>query len=71
MNDLDERMLKAELEIDRLIEGMKEMYASMKDMKAELHAIQRHLNQIKYFAMGAVALYAGNSTGILKFIVGL
>lgn len=71
MDDLEKRVLQAEMEIARLIDSVKDMYKSLTDMKSELHAIQKTLNQIKYFAMGGLMIYLGDTAGIMKLFMGV
>ena len=68
MQEFNERLLKVELDVENLASTVKEMTNSFKDMSSELHAIQKHLNQIKYFALGAVALGATNAGPVLKLL---
>lgn len=69
--EIKERVLKLEVSIDMLEASVHRLGKDFHSMERELHAIQKILTQIKWFAMGATMIYLGDSTGILKVIVGL
>ena len=68
MDDTEVRLTKMEMEVDILKREFHGLSTEAMGMKEELRAIQKNLNQIKWFAMGATALYASSTTGMLKFI---
>lgn len=68
MEELKDRMIRAEMDIGNLQSEFHRLVTDFKGMRQELHAIQKSLNQIKYFAMGALMIYAGSTTGLIKFV---
>ena len=73
VDNIEDRTLKLEwnqLDHSRVIN---ELRSDANEINTELRAIQDTLKQIKWFAMGATALYLADSMGIsnlLKMIVG-
>lgn len=69
--EIKERVLKLEVSIDMLEGAVHRLGKDFHSMERELHAIQKILTQIKWFAMGATMIYLGDSTGVLKVLIGL
>jgi predicted HAD superfamily Cof-like phosphohydrolase len=66
MDDLKERLLKVEISIDSLYDSVSELRRSNRLLTDELAGIQKNLTQIKYFAMGALALMTVDKIGLLE-----
>lgn len=71
MQELKDRVTRVEIDVEAIkvaVTGLDQDFRSLRD---ELRAIQKVLVQIKYFAMGAVALYAFDSHGLGSVISAL
>ena len=66
MDDLELRIVKIEMELDAVRNSVTSLSGEIMGVKEELHSIQKILNQIKWFAMGATLIYTGSVTGALK-----
>jgi uncharacterized coiled-coil protein SlyX len=68
MSDLENRVVKLEVTTDNHAEDIKELRNTSADLKATLHAIEKSLNQIKYLAIGALAVVVLQTAGVEKVI---
>jgi uncharacterized coiled-coil protein SlyX len=68
MSDLENRVVKLEVTTDNHAEDIKELRATSADLKLTLHAIEKSLNQIKYLAIGALAVVILQTAGVEKVI---
>lgn len=66
MSDLENRVVKLEVTTENHAEDIKELRENSADMKITLHAIEKNLNQIKYLAIGALAVVIAQTMGIDK-----
>lgn len=64
MQELENRITKAEFRLDHHEKTLDALQDSTEDFRASLHAIETTLSQIKWFAMGASALYFADSMGL-------
>lgn len=68
MIDLEHRIAKAEWRLDTHDDTLRDLQNSTEDFRQSLHAIQSTLSQIKWFAMGATALYMADYMGLSAFL---
>lgn len=70
--ELEHRIIKLELKVDDHAEELKKLQDISSDLRKSLAGIEKTLAQIKYLAMGAVAVVVAQSVGIdkaIKFIL--
>lgn len=70
--ELEHRIIKLELKVDDHAEELKKLQDISADLRKSLAGIEKTLAQIKYLAMGAVAVVVAQSVGIdkaLKFLL--
>ena len=65
---MEDRIIKLEVEMEALGKSVDRLTHGAELLTQEVRNIQKVLTQIKYFAMGMGALYAMDSTGVLKII---
>lgn len=69
MSDLlENRVVRLEVRTDNHTEDIKELRDTTLDMKSTMHSIEKNLAQIKYIAIGALAVVVAQSMGIDKAI---
>jgi hypothetical protein len=71
--DLETRVVKIEVTQENHAEDIKELRETSVDMKSSLHSIEKNLAQIKYLALGALAVVLAQSVGLdkaLKLLLG-
>ena len=61
---LETRVVKLEVRSENHDEDIKELRESHLDMKTTMHSIEKSLNQIKYLAIGALAVVVAQSMGL-------
>jgi uncharacterized coiled-coil protein SlyX len=66
--ELEHRIIKLELKVDDHAEELKKLQDISADLRKSLAGIEKTLAQIKYLAMGAVAVVVAQSVGIDKAI---
>jgi uncharacterized coiled-coil protein SlyX len=66
--ELEHRIIKLELKVDDHAEELKKLQDISLDLRNSLAGIERTLAQIKYLAMGAVAVVVAQSIGIDKAV---
>jgi chlorite dismutase len=66
MQEIENRLTKAEFRLDHHDRTLDALQDSSEDFRKSLHAIEATLSQIKWFAMGASALYFADSMGITQ-----
>jgi uncharacterized coiled-coil protein SlyX len=66
--ELEHRIIKLELKVDDHAEELKKLQDISADLRKSLAGIEKTLSQIKYLAMGAVAVVVAQSVGIDKAI---
>ena len=66
--ELEHRIIKLELKVDDHAEELKKLQDMSSDLRKSLAGIEKTLAQIKYLAMGAVAVVVAQSVGIDKAI---
>lgn len=66
--ELEHRIIKLELRVDDHQEELKKLQDISSDLRKSLAGIEKTLAQIKYLAMGAVAVVVAQSVGIEKAI---
>jgi chlorite dismutase len=66
MQELESRVSKVEWTLEHHAEALDALQDSTEDFRKSLHAIEATLSQIKWFAMGASALYFADSLGITQ-----
>jgi len=64
--ELEHRIIKLELKVDDHAEELKKLQDISADLRKSLAGIEKTLAQIKYLAMGAVAVVVSQSVGIDK-----
>ena len=65
---LENRVIRLEVQIDNHEEDIKELRGSHMDLKKTMGSIEKNLAQIKYIAIGALAVVVAQSMGIDKAI---
>lgn len=66
--ELEHRIIKLELKVDDHADELKKLQDISVDLRRSLAGIEKTLAQIKYLAMGAVAVVVAQSVGIDKAI---
>lgn len=66
--ELEHRIIRLELKVDGHADELKKLQDISLDLRNSLAGIERTLAQIKYLAMGAVAVVVTQSVGIEKAI---
>ena len=66
--ELEHRIIKLELRVDDHQEELKKLQDISSDLRKSLAGIEKTLAQIKYLAMGAVAVVIAQSVGIDKAV---
>jgi uncharacterized coiled-coil protein SlyX len=66
--ELEHRIIKLELKVDDHADELKKLQDISADLRKSLAGIEKTLAQIKYLAMGAVAVVVAQSVGIDKAI---
>lgn len=66
--DLENRVTKLEVITDNHADDIKELRETSTTMKISLQSIQKTLDQIKYVAIGALAVVVAQSVGLDKAI---
>lgn len=66
--ELEHRIIKLELKVDDHAGELKKLQDISVDLRRSLAGIEKTLAQIKYLAMGAVAVVVAQSVGIDKAI---
>lgn len=66
--DLETRVVKLEVTQENHAEDIKELRDTSVEMKGTLHSIEKNLSQIKYLALGALAVVVAQSIGLDKAI---
>lgn len=64
--ELEHRVIKLELRVDDHQEELKKLQDISSDLRKSLAGIEKTLAQIKYLAMGAVAVVVAQSVGLDK-----
>lgn len=64
MSEIEHRIAKAEWRLDTHDDTLRDLQNSTEDFRQSLHAIQSTLSQIKWFAMGATAIYMADYMGL-------
>jgi uncharacterized coiled-coil protein SlyX len=70
--ELEHRVIKLELRVDDHAEELKKLQDISTDLRNSLAGIEKTLAQIKYLAMGAVAVVLAQTVGLkeaLKFFM--
>ena len=62
--ELEHRIIKLELKVDDHADELKKLQDISVDLRRSLAGIEKTLAQIKYLAMGAVAVVLAQSVGI-------
>ena len=69
MSDLlENRVVRLEVNQENHAEDIRELRETTLDMKSTMHSIEKNLSQIKYLAIGALAVVVAQSMGIDKAI---
>jgi len=68
MEDIKERILRLEIEVEALYKSVERLSASAIALQKEVGNIQKNLTQIKYFAMGAVVIMTLDKVGLFKAV---
>lgn len=67
MSDLlENRVVRLEVRTDNHAEDIKELRDTTLDMKSTMHSIEKNLSQIKYLAIGALAVVLAQTVGLDK-----
>jgi uncharacterized coiled-coil protein SlyX len=66
--ELEHRIIKLELKVDDHAEELKKLQDISADLRKSLAGIEKTLAQIKYLAMGAVAVVVAQTVGLDKAI---
>jgi uncharacterized coiled-coil protein SlyX len=66
--ELEHRVIKLELRVDDHQEELKKLQDISADLRNSLAGIEKTLSQIKYLAMGAVAVVLVQALGLEKVI---
>ena len=65
---LETRVVRLEVLSDNHSEDIKELRDTTIDLKSTMHSIEKNLAQIKYIAIGALAVVVAQSIGLDKAI---
>ena len=68
---MEDRIIKLEVEMEAFRKEVGRMHSSAIALTEEVRAIQKTLNQIKYFAMGMAALFVMNEMGLATVLKGV
>jgi uncharacterized coiled-coil protein SlyX len=69
MSDLlENRVVRLEVRTDNHEEDIKELRDTTLDLKSTMHSIEKNLAQIKYLAIGALAVVVAQTVGLDKAI---
>jgi hypothetical protein len=69
MSDLlENRVVRLEVRTDNHEEDIKELRDTTLDLKSTMHSIEKNLAQIKYLAIGALAVVIAQTIGLDKAI---
>jgi len=68
MEDIKDRILRLEIEVEALYKSVERLSASAIALQKEVGNIQKNLTQIKYFAMGAVVIMTFDKVGLFKAV---
>ena len=68
MDDLKERIIKIEIEVESLYKAVERLSSTAVALQGEVAGIQKNPTQIKYFALGAVVLMTTDKIGLLKAV---
>jgi len=67
MSDLlENRVVRLEVRTDNHEEDIKELRESTLDLTSTMHSIEKNLSQIKYLAIGALAVVLAQTVGLDK-----
>ena len=66
--ELEHRVIKLELRVDGHAEDLKKLQDISSDLRNSLAVIEKTLSQIKYLAMGAVAVVMVQALGLKEVI---
>jgi len=67
-NSLESRVSKLEWSLDKQTEDINHLSETMDRLKKSLYGIERTLIQIRWFAMGGIALYIADQFGLTKIL---
>jgi len=67
-DQLETRVVRLEVRSDNHEEDIKELRETTIDLKSTMHSIEKNLAQIKYIAIGALAVVVAQSIGLDKAI---
>ena len=67
-DQLETRVVRLEVRSDNHAEDIKELRETTVDLKQTMHSIEKNLSQIKYIAVGALAVVVAQSIGLDKAI---
>ena len=65
---LENRVVRLEVKTDNHDEDIRELRETSIDLKKTMHSIEKSLNQIKYLAIGALAVVVAQTIGLDKAI---
>jgi len=69
MSDLlENRVVRLEVRTDNHEEDIKELRESTLDLTSTMHSIEKNLSQIKYLAIGALAVVLAQTVGLDKAV---
>jgi hypothetical protein len=68
MEDLKERVLKVEIELEGMHRSVEALSTTATRLERDISGIQKNLTQIKWFALGAVALLSIDKLGLLNLV---
>lgn len=69
MSDLlENRVVRLEVRTDNHEEDIKELRDTTLDLKSTMHSIEKNLAQIKYLAIGALAVVVAQTVGLDKAV---
>lgn len=67
-DQLETRVIRLEVNQANHAEDIKELRETTVDLKQTMHSIEKNLSQIKYIAIGALAVVVAQSIGLDKAI---
>jgi len=65
---LENRVVRLEVKTDNHEDDIRELRETSIDLKTTMHSIEKSLNQIKYLAIGALAVVIAQTIGLDKAI---
>ena len=65
---LENRVVRLEVKTDKHEDDIRELRETSIDLKTTMHSIEKSLNQIKYLAIGALAVVIAQTIGLDKAI---